>query len=82
MLGGGILELKNTMRQHHGGPAELISSSEVARVGTEGDPGGQAEGKGVSGTWKDLTDSVNFMAGNLPGQGATLRRGHHGGCSR
>src|SRR5207253_2591619 len=38
----------------------------VAReVGTEGRLGGQAQVKGVSGTWKDLTDSVNFMAGNL-----------------
>src|SRR5207244_1267556 len=38
----------------------------VAReVGTEGKLGGQAEVKGVAGTWKDLTDSVNSMAGNL-----------------
>src|SRR5207253_3626385 len=41
----------------------------VARdVGTEGKLGGQAEVEGVSGTWKDLTDSVNFMAGNLTSQ--------------
>ncbi len=41
----------------------------VAReVGTEGKLGGQAEVKGVAGTWKDLTDSVNFMAGNLTSQ--------------
>src|SRR5665809_87388 len=41
----------------------------VAReVGTEGIPGGQAKVKGVSGTWKDLTDSVNFMASNLTSQ--------------
>src|SRR5262249_11695163 len=41
----------------------------VAReVGTEGKLGGQAEVKGVAGTWKDLTDSVNYMAGNLTGQ--------------
>src|SRR5206468_807831 len=41
----------------------------VAReVGTEGKLGGQAEVKGVSGTWKDLTDNVNFMAGNLTDQ--------------
>src|SRR5690606_13214617 len=41
----------------------------VAReVGTEGKLGGQAEVKGVAGTWKDLTDSVNSMAGNLTGQ--------------
>src|SRR3989475_744466 len=47
-------------------------SSEVTRVvrevGTEGKLGGQAEVKGVAGTWKDLTDSVNLMAGNLTGQ--------------
>src|SRR4029079_13617195 len=47
-------------------------ASEVTRVarevGTEGKLGGQAEVKGVSGTWKDLTDSVNSMASNLTGQ--------------
>src|SRR2546428_371901 len=47
-------------------------ASEVTRVarevGTEGKLGGQAGVKGVAGTWKDLTDSVNFMAGNLTGQ--------------
>src|SRR5690606_27913627 len=46
--------------------------SEVTRVarevGTEGKLGGQAEVKGVAGVWKDLTDSVNFMAGNLTAQ--------------
>ena len=41
----------------------------VAReVGTEGKLGGQAEVRGVGGTWKDLTDNVNFMAGNLTSQ--------------
>ena len=41
----------------------------VAReVGTDGKLGGQAQVKGVAGTWKDLTDSVNFMAGNLTSQ--------------
>src|SRR3989475_3114203 len=41
----------------------------VAReVGTDGRLGGQADVGGVAGTWKDLTDSVNFMAGNLTGQ--------------
>src|SRR2546421_5424012 len=41
----------------------------VAReVGTEGKLGGQAEVPGVAGTWKDLTDNVNFMAGNLTAQ--------------
>src|SRR6202040_3365994 len=47
-------------------------SSEVTRVarevGTEGKLGGQAQVKGVGGTWKDLTDSVNQMASNLTGQ--------------
>ena len=41
----------------------------VAReVGTEGRLGGQADVQGVAGTWKDLTDNVNFMAGNLTSQ--------------
>src|SRR5258708_27140945 len=47
-------------------------ASEVTRVarevGTEGKLGGEAKGKGVAGTWEDLTDNVNFMAGNLTGQ--------------
>jgi CheY-like chemotaxis protein/signal transduction histidine kinase/HAMP domain-containing protein len=47
-------------------------ASEVTRVarevGTEGKLGGQADVKGVAGTWKDLTDNVNFMAGNLTSQ--------------
>src|SRR5206468_947145 len=47
-------------------------ASEVTRVarevGTEGKLGGQADVRGVAGTWKDLTDNVNFMAGNLTGQ--------------
>ncbi len=55
--------------QHDGGPAQRRSPSEVTRVarevGTEGKLGGQAEVQGVAGTWKDLTDSVNSMAGNL-----------------
>src|SRR2546429_580924 len=50
----------------------LAFAAEVSRVarevGTEGKLGGQAEVKGVSGTWKDLTDNVNFMASNLTGQ--------------
>ncbi len=41
----------------------------VAReVGSEGKLGGQAQVEGVAGTWKDLTDNVNLMAGNLTGQ--------------
>src|SRR5206468_3168304 len=65
-----ILELKNTvntMALHVGPPAAEVTR--VAReVGTEGKLGGQADVKGVAGTWKDLTDSVNLMAGNLTGQ--------------
>src|SRR6204780_5703592 len=53
-----------------------LFTSEVTRVsrevGTEGKLGGQAYVPGVSGTWKDLTDSVNAMAGNLTGQGRSI----------
>jgi HAMP domain-containing protein/signal transduction histidine kinase/CheY-like chemotaxis protein len=67
---GEILELKNTINTM---VDQLNSfSSEVTRValevGTEGKLGGQAQVKGVAGTWKDLTDSVNNMASNLTGQ--------------
>ena len=67
---GEILELKNTINTM----VDQLSSfaSEVTRVarevGTEGKLGGQADVKGVAGTWKDLTDSVNSMAGNLTSQ--------------
>src|SRR5207302_1414132 len=67
---GEILELKNTINVM----VDQLSSfaDEVTRVarevGTEGKLGGQAEVKGVSGTWKDLTDNVNIMAGNLTSQ--------------
>ncbi len=67
---GEILELKNTVNIM----VDQLSSfaSEVTRVarevGTEGKLGGQADVRGVAGTWKDLTDSVNFMAGNLTSQ--------------
>ncbi|NUS33149.1 MAG: HAMP domain-containing protein, partial [Gemmatimonadaceae bacterium] len=67
---GEILELKNTVNtmvdQLNGFASEV---TRVAKeVGTEGILGGQANVQGVSGTWKDLTDSVNFMAGNLTSQ--------------
>jgi signal transduction histidine kinase/HAMP domain-containing protein/ActR/RegA family two-component response regulator len=67
---GEILELKNTINvmvdQLNSFAAEV---TRVAKeVGTEGKLGGQAEVKGVSGIWKDLTDNVNFMAGNLTKQ--------------
>ncbi|MFI9331292.1 HAMP domain-containing protein [Kitasatospora sp. NPDC052868] len=67
---GEILELKNTVNTM----VDQLSAfaDEVTRVarevGSEGILGGQADVKGVSGTWRDLTDSVNFMAGNLTAQ--------------
>ena len=67
---GEVLELKNTINTM---VDQLRSfASEVTRVarevGTEGKLGGQARVEGVSGTWRDLTDSVNSMAGNLTSQ--------------
>src|SRR5262249_40897603 len=67
---GEILQLKDTINTM---VDQLRSfASEVTRVarevGTEGKLGGQAAVPGVAGTWKDLTDSVNFMAGNLTAQ--------------
>src|SRR6059036_2789381 len=67
---GEVLELKNTVNTM----VDQLSSfaDEVTRVarevGTEGNLGGQAAVAGVAGTWKDLTDSVNFMASNLTAQ--------------
>ncbi len=67
---GEILELKDTINTM----VDQLNAfaSEVTRVarevGTEGKLGGQAQVPGVAGTWKDLTDSVNFMAGNLTAQ--------------
>ncbi len=67
---GEILELKNTINTM----VDQLNAfaSEVTRVarevGTEGKLGGQAQVSGVAGTWKDLTDNVNSMAGNLTGQ--------------
>jgi HAMP domain-containing protein/CheY-like chemotaxis protein/signal transduction histidine kinase len=67
---GEILELKNTINTM----VDQLNAfaSEVTRVarevGTEGKLGGQAQVPGVAGTWKDLTDNVNLMAGNLTAQ--------------
>ena len=67
---GEILELKDTINTM----VDQLNAfaSEVTRVarevGTEGKLGGQAQVPGVAGTWKDLTDNVNFMAGNLTAQ--------------
>ena len=67
---GEMLQLKqtvNTMVDQLSAFADEVTR--VAReVGTEGRLGGQAYVRGVSGVWKDLTDNVNFMAGNLTGQ--------------
>ncbi|GGZ45899.1 histidine kinase [Streptomyces inusitatus] len=70
VVAGEMLELKNTVNTM---VAQLSSFADqvtgMARdVGTEGRLGGQARVEGVSGTWKELTDSVNFMAGNLTSQ--------------
>ncbi|MGQ0704449.1 MAG: HAMP domain-containing protein [Gemmatimonadales bacterium] len=69
-VSGEILELKETLNTM----VDQLNAfaSEVTRVarevGTEGKLGGQAQVSGVAGTWKDLTDNVNAMAGNLTGQ--------------
>src|SRR5207302_1472103 len=71
---GEISELKNTINTM----VDQLSSfaDEVTRVarevGTEGQLGGQAEVKGVSGTWRDLTENVNVMASNLTTQVRTI----------
>src|SRR5205807_5384789 len=74
---GEILELKNTINtmvdQLNGFASEV---TRVAReVGTEGKLGGQAEVRGVGGTWRDLTENVNLMAGNLTGQVRNIAEG-------
>ncbi|MFL5813770.1 MAG: HAMP domain-containing protein, partial [Bdellovibrionia bacterium] len=67
---GEVLELKNTINTMVDQLRAFASEvTRVAReVGSEGKLGAQAEVGGVSGTWKDLTDSVNFLAGNLTAQ--------------
>ena len=81
---GEILQLKETLNtmvdQLNRFAGEV---TRVAReVGTEGRLGGQANVPGVAGTWKDLTDSVNSMAGNLTGPGPQHRRSDYGGGAR
>src|SRR2546421_833267 len=74
---GEILELKNTINTM----VDQLNAfaSEVTRVarevGTEGRLGGQAVVPGVAGTWKDLTDTVNSMAGNLTAQVRNIAEG-------
>ena len=76
---GEILELKETINTM----VDQLSlfADEVTRVagevGTEGNLGGQARVRGVSGTWKDLTNNVNVMASNLTAAGALDRPGRH-----
>ena len=75
-----MLELKDTVNTM----VDQLSSfavevTRVARdVGTEGKLGGQADVRGVAGTWKDLTDSVNSMASNLTSQVRNIAAGHEG----
>src|SRR5947199_8997296 len=77
---GEILQIKyviNTMVDQLSSFAAEVTR--VAReVGTEGRLGGQADVNGVAGTWKDLTDSVNFMAGNLTAQVRNLAKVTYG----
>src|SRR5205814_2252582 len=67
---GEILEVKDNINKKVGEDSSFASEvTRVAReVGTEGKLGGQANVPGVAGTWKDLTDNVNSMAGNLTSQ--------------
>jgi len=81
---GEILQLKETINTM---VDQLRSfASEVTRVarevGTEGKLGGQAVVPGVAGTWKDLTDSVNSMAGNLTGQVRNIAESRDRHCER
>ena len=81
---GEILELKNTINTM----VDQLNAfaSEVTRVarevGTDGKLGGQAQVSGVAGTWKDLTDNVNFMAIEPDGAGPKHRRSGDGHCQR
>src|SRR5205823_6068502 len=85
---GEILELKNTINTM----VDQLNAfgNEVTRVarevGTEGRLGGQADVKGVGGVWKELTDNVNFMAGNLTSQvrntAPARRSSEHGDLSK
>src|ERR1700721_1703606 len=80
---GEILELKNTINTM----VDQLNSfaSEVTRVagevGTEGKLGGQAQVGGVTGVWKDLTESVNSMGSNLPAQGRTTAQATTGAAN-
>ncbi len=81
---GEILQLKETLNTMVDQLNRFASEvTRVAReVGTEGKLGGQANVPGVAGTWKDLTENVNFMAVEPHRPGAQHRRGDHGGGAR
>ena len=82
MSGARSFELKDT-HEHHGRPAQPFARevTRVAReVGSEGRLGGQADVPGVAGTWKDLTDNVNFDGRQPDGPGPQYCRGHNGRC--
>src|SRR4051794_41931879 len=80
---GEILQIKDVINTM----VDQLSSfaSEVTRVarevGTEGKLGGQAVVGGVAGTWKELTDRVNFMASKLTGQGRNIAEGTKAGAN-
>ena len=83
-VAGEMLELKVTVNPMVGQLRDFADEvTRVAReVGTEGKLGGQATVPGVAGTWKDLTDNVNSMAGNLTAPAPRHRPGDHRGRPR
>ena len=81
---GEILQIKDVINQMVDSLSTFADEvTRVAReVGTEGMLGGQANVKGVSGTWKDLTDNVNFIASNLTDQVRNIATCDHRGRKR
>src|SRR2546423_4075301 len=80
---GEILELKDTINTMVDQLQAFASEvTRVAReVGTEGRLGGQADVRGVAGNWKELTENVKFMGGNLTGQGRKIAEGTTAGAN-
>src|SRR5205085_310481 len=81
---GEVLQLKETINTMVGQLSSFADEvTRVAReVGTEGKLGGQADVKGVSGTWKELTDNVNYMASNLTTQVRNIAHAARGAAGR